>query len=584
MPAECISEMKAVTHSLLTPKSSPSANLEQLISCKNYGTLPRLLRVTAYVIRFVRLLKQRGGPISPSLEPEEIGEAERQWIIQSQTLLTEEKSFLEWKKQFGLFLDQAGIWRCGGRLGNAELQYDTKHPVFLSKHHHLAVLIVRSAHEKVFHNGVKDTLTEVRAKYWIVQGRSLVKSIVQRCAVCRRFEGRPYCSPAPPPLPEFRVGEAPPFSTTGVDFAGPLYIRTQGLTKSSKVWICLYTCCVTRAVSIDIVPDMSTETFICSLKRFCARRGLPHRFVSDNGKTFKAAAKVMEVIAKDESVKQYLSRISVKWLFNLPKAPWWGGVFERMVRSTKRCLRKIIGQAKLSYDELLTTVTEIEAIINSRPLSYLTPDDLEEPLTPSHLLIGRRVLSLPDNLSYQGEPEDSDFQMSADDLSRRVKHLNNTLNQFWRRWRHEYLIELREAHRHSSSMASGAQIAIGDLVMVHNEKQPRGFWKMAKVENLIIGKDQKTRGATLRVSSGNGKSTVLQRPIALLYPLEINCCDTTARVNSSEGETEVQNEESEIPAEQVNETSTPGQPRREAAARAVRRMKTWMTMLNDEPT
>ena len=168
MPAECISEMKAVTHSLLTPKSSPSANLEQLISCKNYSTLPRLLRVTAYVIHFVRLLKQKGGPISPSLELEEIGEAERQWIIQSQTLLTEEKSFFEWKKQFGLFLDQAGIWRCGGRLGNAELQYDTKHPVFLSKHHHLAVLIVRSAHEKVFHNGVKDTLTEVRAKYWIV--------------------------------------------------------------------------------------------------------------------------------------------------------------------------------------------------------------------------------------------------------------------------------------------------------------------------------------------------------------------------------------------------------------------------------
>ena len=147
------------------------------------------------------------------------------------------------------------------------------------------------------------------------------------------------------------------------------------------------------------------------------------------------------------------------------------------------------------------------------------------------------MLSLPENLSYQRETEDSDFQMSADDLLRRVKHLNNTLNQFWRSWRHEYLIELREAHRHTSSMATGTQIAVGDLVMVqvHNEKQPRGFWKMAKVENLIVGKDEKTRGATLRVSSRSGKSTMLQRPIALLYPLEINC-----RVSSNEGETEVQ--------------------------------------------
>ena len=247
------------------------------------------------------------------------------------------------------------------------------------------------------------------------------------------------------------------------------------------------------------------------------------------------------------------------------------------MRSTKRCLRKIIGQAKLSYDELLTAVMEVEAIINSRPLSYLTPDDLDEPLTPSHLLTGRRVLSLPDNLSYQEETEDSDFQVSANDLSRRVKHLNSTMNQFWRRWRHEYLIELRETHRHTSGTATRTQIAAGDLVMVHNENQPRGFWKMAKVQSLIVGKDGKVRGATLRVSSGSGKSTVLQRPTALLYPLEINCHDAIA-------ESEVQNGERldrEVPAEKVRET--PERPRREAALQAVKRMKAWTTMLNDKP-
>ena len=173
-----------------------------------------------------------------------------------------------------------------------------------------------------------------------------------------------------------------------------------------------------------MVPDMSTETFICSLKRFCARRGLPCRFISDNSKTFKAAAKVIRSVVSDKDVKQYLSKINVKWLFNLAKVPWWGGVFERIVRSTKRCSRKIIGQAKLSYDELFTAVSEVEAIINSRPLSYLTPDD------PSHLLMGRQVLSLPDNLSYQEETEDSEIQINANDLSRRVKHLNSTMNQF----------------------------------------------------------------------------------------------------------------------------------------------------------
>ena len=298
------------------------------------------------------------------------------------------------------------------------------------------------------------------------------------------------------------MSEAPPFSSTGVDFAGPLYVRTHGLTKSKKVWICLYTCCVTRAVSIDVVPDLSTDAFICCLKRFCARRGLPRLFVSDNGKTFKAALRVIKDIINHEDVRQYLSHIKVEWSLNLAKAPWWSGIFERLIRSMKRCLRKVVGQAKLSYDELLTAIAEIESIINSQPLSYVAPDDLEEPLTPSHLLVGRRILNLPDNLSYQGGVQDPDFELTHVDLTRQVKHLNNSLNQFWRRWRHEYLVELREAQCFNNSTFAGTPIAINDLVIVHDESQPKGFWKIAKVDSIITGQDGKIRGANLRVSSG----------------------------------------------------------------------------------
>lgn len=125
--------------------------------------------------------------------------------------------------------------------------------------------------------------------------------------------------------------EAPPFFSTGVDFAGPLYVKTYGLINSKKVWLCLYTCCVTRAVSIDIVPDLSTQTFIRSLKRFCARRGLPHLLISDNGKTFKAASRVINDIVSAEEVQQHLSQVNVQWSFNLAKAPWWGRIFERLI-------------------------------------------------------------------------------------------------------------------------------------------------------------------------------------------------------------------------------------------------------------
>ncbi len=210
------------------------------------------------------------------------------------------------------------------------------------------------AHERVFHNGIKETLTEVRSKFWILKGRSLVRKLIYRCPVCRRFKGPRYSVPPPPPLPEFRVSEQPPFTFTGVDFAGPLYIRYPGKPECSKVWLCLFTCCVVRAVHLDLVPNLTTPAFLMCLKRFVARRGIPRRMISDNGRTFKGAAKLLFSMQKQPEVRQYLLGNQIQWSFNVERAPWWGGIFERMVKSTKRCLRKVVGRARLQYDELAT--------------------------------------------------------------------------------------------------------------------------------------------------------------------------------------------------------------------------------------
>ena len=146
-------------------------------------------------------------------------------------------------------------------------------------------LIVMACHERIMHGGVKDTLTELKSKYWIVKGRSFVKKLLQRCVVCRRIHGKPFLFPRSPSLPGFRVQESPPFSYTGVDFAGPLYVKSG----EGKVWICLYTCCSSRAVHLEVVPDLTAEAFIRCSRRFVARRGIPRKIISDNGKTFKAA-------------------------------------------------------------------------------------------------------------------------------------------------------------------------------------------------------------------------------------------------------------------------------------------------------
>ena len=204
-----------------------------------------------------------------------------------------------------------------------------------------------------------------------------------------------------------------------MDFAGPLYVKPSPQERGPKAWLCLYTCAVTRAAHLDLVPNLNTLTFLRSFKRFTSRHGVPAKMISDNGKTFKSASKTIYNLFIDPMIKKHFSDLQLEWSFNLEQGPWWGGIFERLIKSAKHCLRKTLGRASLTYDdELLTLVVKTEPILNSRPLSYISSDDLEEPLTPSHLLIGYRVLSLPDS----SKDIDPNYQESASSLTCRMKH------------------------------------------------------------------------------------------------------------------------------------------------------------------
>lgn len=122
--------------------------------------------------------------------------------------------------------------------------------------------------------------------------------------------------------------------------------------------------------------------------------------------------------------------LGTEWILNVEKAPWWGGVFERLVKSTKRCLRKFIGRAKFSLDDLHTGVVEVESIVISRPLTYLSASDLEEPLTTPHVITGKCVINLLDDLSYRADLDDGDFTVSQEQVRKRVKYII-FLNHSW---------------------------------------------------------------------------------------------------------------------------------------------------------
>ena len=249
-------------------------------------------------------------------------------------------------------------------------------------------------------------------------------------------------------MPEFRVTESYPFTSTGCDFAGPLYCKHSRNAPEEKIYICIFTCCSTRGVHLELVSDLTADCFLRAFRRFVARRGLPLRLVSDNGKTFKNAEKKLAALFELPDVQEYLARKRISWRYDLPTASWWGGLFERLIGMTKRCLRKIVGRASLTYDEINTVIVEVECVLNSRPFTYVSAKDQEEILTPSHSLNGRNISSLPELSKFREVLHDANYDIEKRELfTKRSIHLGNVLKHFWNLWRKHYLVELREHHK-----------------------------------------------------------------------------------------------------------------------------------------
>ncbi|XP_046856027.1 uncharacterized protein LOC124449123 [Xenia sp. Carnegie-2017] len=259
---------------------------------------------------------------------------------------------------------------------------------------------------------------------------------------------------------------------------GPLYVKnTSGGT--DKEYIALFSCCVTRAIHLDLVKDLSADEFMRCLRRFSAIRGTPSLMVSDNAKSFKATVKTLENLYNIASVQGYLGNNRKEWKFNLERAPWWGGFFERMVRSVKRCLKKVLGNARLAFDELLTAMVEVEATFNSRPLTYTYDEVGGEPLTPSHLVTGRKLLFMPDVGSGSGEKEPDEGY-----CKQRYRYLSKKKLHFWNRWRKEYLVGLRQFHKQDKDNVIRV-VEKEDVMTVYEDNVKRGNWTTGVIEELF---------------------------------------------------------------------------------------------------
>ena len=516
--AEVSSSIKCMTH-----LSNESHTIGNILKIENYGDITKLLRITSWIMRFINNVKKKDQNIvrkCGNLSNEEIQNAKLIWIKENQNVLQDEKNYSEIVNSLNLFEDEDGIIRSKGRITNSSLPYETRLPIMLSKTHKLSKLLVILCHHRVKHNGVRQTLAEFRSNYWLTQGRSFVKKILFECVVCKRYNARPYNYPKPPDLPKERVSCETPFSNTGVDYMGPVYCKNVYGVNSldeedmHKAFIVLYTCASTRGVVLDLVPNGESKTFINSFIRFISRRGCPKIMLSDNGSVFTA-----------NDTQRFAAERNISWKYSIEYAPWHGGFWERLVASVKRCLKKTIGKACLSYVELQTVLLEIELILNTRPLLPLHDDDAEEILTPHHILYGRKFDMYNENTcKYVHNNQDESL------LTSREKHVEKVINHFWERWRAEYLVSLRE-HDKKYKRRNEKVPNVNDIVLIFEEKQPRQNWKLGRTVELISSKDKEIRSVKLLVGKTN---RYINRPVNRLFPLECRIDTSTVLVDDRE--------------------------------------------------
>lgn len=346
-------------------------------------------------------------------------------------------------------------------------------------------------HLRYGHAGVQFLASKLREKFWIVHMKKTIRSVIGKCTVCIRY-GKSTTSVPISPLPENRVKNAKVFEISGIDLAGPLYLRD-----NSKQSVVIFTCAVVRAVHLELVEKINTEHFILALKRFIYRRGI----YTDNGTNFHGTANLLGKIDW-EKVQSNFRLERIVWIFIPPAAPWWGGFWERMVRTMKEYLRKILGHNKLTKVELDTTICFVESLINGRPLTPVTedPNDLSL-ITPAQFIQDIQSSEFPKVEEINGKK-----------MREKLRHLVQLKQELRSRFRSEYLghlIERSKPNRHY-------EFKVGEMVIIQSDDKKRLNWPLARIIELFPGNDRICRAARLKTSDGE-----LDRALKQLVPLEM---------------------------------------------------------------
>ena len=479
---------------------------------QQYSSYYRLKKAVSWLIRFKLHLRGDSSNVGNPITVDEMKSADILIMqhVQSDVFRDEIVSLKRGKtvrKSSRLFnmspILKDGLLVVGGRLKYAAVDATRKNPAILPHEHRVAHLICLEYHNAA-HLGVEWTLSELRKRYWITKARNLIKGIKRSCVTCRKLYAKGIVQKmADLPAERCEPGK-PPFSYVGVDLFGPFYTKVG--RSEVKRYGCLYTCFSTRAIHLEVLNNLETDTFINGFVRFVSRRGYPLKVWSDNGTNLVGARSELSKSLRDldrGKVVRVARRMEIEWAFNPPLASHSGGVWERMIRTVRRVMVALLNSNTRLTDEILHTVLcEVECIVNSRPITKCS-DDVDDvaALTPNHLLLLRDNQSVPWGVFYVG-----------DMYRKHWRHVQHLVTLFWKRWIKEYLPELQRRQKWVKDVPN---LNVGDLVLLLDENSPRGSWHLGLVKEISTGRDGLVRSARVKTAT-----TELVRPITKLVILE----------------------------------------------------------------
>ena len=508
---------------------------ELLIDVKRHRSYKKLLEVTTLVFLAIAKFKQRARLTEHTLTPEEakvlafkhiIKETQREHYHHVIEYLTGRNPAMPViVSQLNLFLDPNNLIRSRSRADKSLLlTHDQKYPVLIAPESDVGKLIVLHSHRQCHHLGTDSVVNHLRSSgFYIPRARSVAQRIIRQCVICQRYRPQ-FKAPTTCSLPTDRVNLIVPFAKTGVDFTGH-YLIDDGDGGTSKYYLLIFTCLVTRAIHLEVLNSMSTEMFLLAMIRFCNRYGVPKHVYSDNAKTFVAGGNILSRVFASDEFSSAFRPYSIEFRHIPTYSPWYGATWERLIKTVKSCVNKTVGRRVLTYYSFLTMISDVQNIINNRPLTYRSSDNGVDTITPNHFL--RLNVDTPSMIltDISGLPDETDEEdPNYEPYNKLITSLDvrqQLVNKFYETWLKNYLLSLKREVTNEGNACNIERLRVGNVAIMQNAVKTRPHWKLVRITDHVPSSDGNLRSVKVQ----NHDGSIVTTSIKNLVPLELTDSD-----------------------------------------------------------